>query len=241
MLNFLKKFKEIKFKYLFFNSYVRCLSSSTINIGKKVKIKNSKILVTGNSNVIIGDKATIKNLYIVVHNGNLHIKEFTILGNWKYPSEIKIEKGTVHIDHHSKSECKRIWVRFDGRLTIGSYTNINEGSEIRCNSKIDIGSYNQISYNVRIWDNNTHNILPLPERHKLTESNYPGFGLELSSSPSSSISIGSDCWIGENAAIMKGCKIGDEVVIGFGTFLSGKSIPSKNIVHNKVDLVIKPY
>ena len=66
-------------------------------------------------------------------------------------------------------------------VRIGNYNNINERSWLRADEQITIGDYNQISYNVMIWDTNTHNIYTPSKRRELTEKYYPFFGYEYES------------------------------------------------------------
>jgi maltose O-acetyltransferase len=159
-------------------------------------------------------------------------------GGGKNKVVITIDNGEVKIADHTKISCKRIWIRFGGNLTIDRYTNINSGSEIRCDEAIDIGSFNQISYNVCIWDTNTHTILTPEERRKVTMEKYPYFGYESTRPQTAKISIGNDCWIGEDATIFKGTIIGDGSVIGYGTLVANKNIPANSRVVNRRELSI---
>lgn len=95
--------------------------------------------------------------------------------------------------------------------------------------------YNQISYNVMIWDTNTHNIYTPSKRRELTEKYYPFFGYEYEKPSTKPVKIGSDCWIAQNAAILKGTELEDEVIVGFCTILLGTSIPFGTTVVNKVE------
>lgn len=99
-------------------------------------------------------------------------------------------------------------------------------------TKVD---YNQISYNVMIWDTNTHNIYTPSKRRELTEKYYPFFGYEYEKPSTKPVKIGSDCWIAQNAAILKGTELEDEVIVGFCTILLGTSIPFGTTVVNKVE------
>ena len=47
------------------------------------------------------------------------------------------------------------------------------------------------------------------------------------------VKIGDDCWIGESCVILKGTTIGNECVLGYGTFVVGKNVPDKSRVINE--------
>ena len=107
------------------------------------------------------------------------MEEFSIVkGSEKDRTTLIINNGSVVVHDHAKLSVRRVWVRFGGVVDIGRYTNINANSEIRCDDSVSIGAYNQISYNVRIWDTNTHSLLDKSERRTLTETRFPYFGYE---------------------------------------------------------------
>ena len=230
--------KGIILKYLFSNSYVRVLKGGKCNISSKAKIKHCNIYVYSGGELTIGDNVKLENVDIYVQKGKIQIGNNSIIKSRRHRVEINIESGNVEIGENDKIASSRIWCRFGGNIKIGDYTNINDGSEIRSDERIEIGSFNQISYNVRIWDTNTHQILPKSERRKLTKDYFPYFGKELQSPKTSPVFIGDDCWIGEQCAILKGVTIGDESVIGFGTFITNKIIPKNSCVYNNNEIVV---
>lgn len=227
---------EIKWSYIPKHTFFRVCTTANVKIGKKVTIHNSRIIVTPGSSIEIGDNVTIENSEISVDHGKCIIGDHSLIGSRESRLLLNIETGDVSIGHHSKISVRRLWIRFCGILSIGDYTNINGGGEIRCDERIAIGSYNQISYNVNIWDTNTHNILPVDERRFVAQKYYPYFGKETSRPSTVPITIGDDCWIGQNSTILKGTILGDEVIVGFNTIIPGKVIPSKTTVVANVEL-----
>lgn len=236
-MGLLKLFRIILRHWLSGRSYVRIIGSGYFKSCSSARISKSKIYVYPGTLLIIGRNCNIKNANISVTKGCCKIADNTIIDG----AAISIDNGELKIGHHSKISCKRIWVRFGGVLTVGDYTNINNGSEIRCDEKVDIGSFNQISYNVRIWDTNTHSILPIEERRRITIEKYPYFGFEESRPKTAPVVIGNDCWIGENSAILKGSKIEDGCIVGFGTFIAGNNIPQNTTVVNKRHLFTREH
>lgn len=227
---------ELKWLLLLKRTYCRVCSGAKAKIGKNVVIRNSQIIVTSGSYLEIGDNVCIENSTISIVDGKLTIKPFSYLGNSAERLCLNIENGEVHIGHHSKINARRFWIRFGGIVNIGDYTNINYGSEIRCDESVTIGSFNQISYFVNIWDTNTHNILPKEERRKLTEKYYPYYGKEIFRPITAPIVIGDDCWLGQGVSVLKGSTIGDGVIIGFNSIISGKFIPSDTTVVTDISL-----
>jgi acetyltransferase-like isoleucine patch superfamily enzyme len=114
------------------------------------------------------------------------------------------------------SRCK-ITV-FDGaKIMIGNNVALN-GTTITSKKSIGISDNTIIAPNVIIIDSDFHNIWPVHKRF------YPGdrkFDLE--------VNIGKNVWIGMNTMILKGVKIGDNVVIGASCVIA-KNIGSDSII-----------
>lgn len=228
-------FNGIKWHYLFHKSKVRVFDNGVANI-KNAKIQNSKLYVYPGAELIIEDNVLIDCSEIHITKGSVKIGHNSIIKGSKYDKcNIIVNDGHITIGNHTKISNRRIWVRFGGQLTIGDYTNINSGGEIRCDEHVVIGNFNQISYEVNIWDTNTHSILPKEERRNLTKKYHPYYGFEINKPKTSPIKIGDDCWISARSTILKGSTIGNEVILGYNTTLINKHIPSKSTVVPVID------
>lgn len=237
------KVPHFKIPYLFSKTLFRTFTGADIIIGSNVRISQSKIVVSSGAKLMIASNVSIKNVEIYIEKGSFCIGDYSILQGDSRGRRcvVIVNDGNVNIGHHSKLSPDRIWVRFGGNLTIGNYTNINRGSEIRCDEKIEIGSYNQISYSVKIWDTNTHRILDKEERRKVAEKYYPYFGYEECRPVTSVITIGDDCWLGEETAVLKGSNIGSGSVIGFRTTIVGQTIPTNSRVVQEIRLRVSDH
>ncbi|GEM_PF-548826 len=253
--------KQKKWKYLFFGSKVTIETGGILSIGKNVKIKNSNIYIKKGDHLIIGDNVLIKNCKIstiigskskilIGHDCNLDTFNIGITGglieighhnfmqggiqaNIPY-FEIK---GDLMIGNYNRIRCD-IWTRFNSKVRIGSHNAINEGTEIRSDDSIIIGDYNQISYNCIIWDTNTHNLYKAEKRRTITDNQFPDFGLEYEKPKTQPIIIGNDCWLGRDVSILKGTKIKDKCVLGYGALLSNVTIEENKTVINQPSLKI---
>lgn len=230
---------ELKWTLLPKHTYFRVCTGAKARIGKNVTIRNSRIIVTPGSIIEIGDNVCIENTEISIVGGKCVIGDFSLIGNSNERLLLNIEKGEIHVGHHTKISAKRFWVRFDGIVRIGNYVTINSKSEIRCDERVSIGSYTGISYNVNIWDTNTHNILPAKERRAINEKYYPYFWKETSRPVTAPVAIGDDCWLGQGATVLKGTNLGDGVIVGYNCTIPGKTIPSNSTVVSDVTLKIK--
>lgn len=219
------------FRKTIIRKYGRC------EVARGVKIRRSRIFVAEGAELVVGAGAEIIGTDIFVAKGRVELRECCRL----IETKLTVDNGDVTIGDHSLLRARRAWVRFGGVLTVGRYTNINAGSEIRCDERVDIGDFIQISYNVNIWDTNTHTILSKESRREVTEKHFPAFGYESSRPATAPVTIGSDSWLGMNTAILKGSTLGEEVIVGYGTVIAGKSIPLKSTVVSADNLKIIPH
>lgn len=233
----LKMFSPID--YIFNKSRIHIMQGGIFKRNKDAYIKHSQITVFGKGKLTIGKYVKLENVFIYIEKGELFIDDYTIIkGDSQEICAILVDNGNVHISHHSLIAAKRIWVRYGGELKIGAYTNINANSEIRCDEAIFIGNYCQISYQVRIWDTNTHHIYPSNERKEIAHNFYPNIGKDNIKPKTKPIMIGDECWLGEKSAILKGTIIENNVNIGFNTIVSGKKNPNFSTVVTDIKLKI---
>ena len=190
------------------------LDNVTIKLGAKAKLT----LLSG---------VKIQNYKIVIEEGELIIGENSILeqGNSSLIPLIYISSGKLVIGHHNNIKAE-FCIRFGGNCTVGNYNCFNELTEVRCDERIDIGDFNLISYECMIYDTNTHCVYSPEKRRTITTQDFPYIGIEREKPVTKPIIIGSDCWIGKRAVILKGCEIGNEVT------LSACCVVTKNVPFN---------
>jgi|WetSurMetagenome_2_1015567.scaffolds.fasta_scaffold311290_1 acetyltransferase-like isoleucine patch superfamily enzyme len=236
MIKFLKRFiiKLIKLN----SSNINLDSQSKFIKDKDVKIINCSIILK-NSTLEISDFVELKNLEINLNNAHMIVGSKSIIEGTN-PNDrlcINIIDGKLLVGLCTRLRSSII-VRYGGFCKIDNYNAINEGSEIRCDEKVAIGSFNMISYNCQLFDTNTHNILPVKERRAQTIEEYPIIGREKTKPPTKPLIIGDDCWFGQGVTILKGVTIGDGVVIGTKSVVT-KDVPPFHIAAGNPAKTIK--
>jgi acetyltransferase-like isoleucine patch superfamily enzyme len=215
-------------------------SDSSFIRGDWVEINNSKIALTGKSELIIEDKVKLEGYDIQINNGYLKIGAHShlIKGRQTLDPIITIDNGKLIIGAYNsiKADLK---IRFGGICSIGAYNAINEGTEIRCDQSVIIGDYNMISYECMIYDTNTHCIYPPEVRRERTKSNFPLIGSETERPVTKEVIIGDDNWLGKRCAILKGCILGNRVVVGTNAVASNIKVDTGTIVGNPAYIVDK--
>ena len=174
-----------------------------------------------NCRVVIGRGSRIQNaVFRVAQGASIQIGAGAKFDSPDYsPNQIVVEGGSMVLAEHVRVQAE-VLVRFGGRLTIGRYTGIGYGSEIRCEEQIDIGEYGLFSYDVCIYDTNTHST-DWQERRQMIERMVATGAGEDHRPSTRPIRIGNDVWIGKGATILKGCQIGDRCTVGIRTVVGG--------------------
>jgi acetyltransferase-like isoleucine patch superfamily enzyme len=117
--------------------------------------------------------------------------------------------------------------RYGGKIEIGEGFGIS-GSTIYSTSSITIGKNATIGANCKIVDNDFHPLCPEKRRMNLNKE-Y---------TKRAPVKIGDNCFIGMNSIILKGTTIGDNVVVGAGSVVSGQ-FPDNCIIAGNPAKIIK--
>lgn len=99
-----------------------------------------------------------------------------------------------------------------GRLEIGDNTVLNEGVVISAYEKVNIGKDCMMAARVSILD----------VSHNYESRSMP---ISLQGYKTSPVIIGDDVWIGANAVILKGARVGDGAIIAANSVVSGEVAP----------------
>jgi acetyltransferase-like isoleucine patch superfamily enzyme len=193
---------------------------SSLVIEEGVKI-NADLLIGQACAVSIGKNSVLQNVTFHIRNHSVvETGEGVIFDSpERYPTSVTVDNGTLLLCDKVHIQASEIYFRFGGKMTVGKYTGMGYGTEIRCEEQIDIGAYGMISYDVCIYDTNAHST-DWRERRERIEKGYP-FGAGEERRPGTKpIRIGDDVWIGK-ATIMKGCVIGNRRIVGIRTAVGG--------------------
>lgn len=129
-------------------------------------------------------------------------------------------------------------LKHGGEIYIGDDCFLGANSRIWSSKKIIIGNRVLISHNVNIHDNSSHS-LNSKERHieflHIRKTGELKFDNKISEEE---ILIEDDVWIGFNATIMKGVRIGKGAIIGSNTIIT-KNIEEYSVVVGNPARIIK--
>lgn len=106
-----------------------------------------------------------------------------------------------------------------GHIEIGDFSG---ASSVVISSKdfVKIGKRCKIGGNVRIFDHDFHS----------TDAAIRASKEDLNNARSKGIEIGDDCFIGTNAIILKGTKLGERTIVAAGSVVFGLDVPADSLV-----------
>lgn len=191
------------------------LEDSELTIASNVEMSNMNVFAKKDSNMFVSNSVKIDKYDWMLEKSVVTIGDNCILNQGRNALRpyFNISEGQLHISDHNVIRAD-FWIRFGGIVEVGQYNCINERTELRCDESIRIGDFNMISYDCNIWDTNTHCMYEPGTRRQKTIAEYPIIGGESECPKTTPIVIGSDCWVGKGAVILKGSELEDSVVVG---------------------------
>jgi acetyltransferase-like isoleucine patch superfamily enzyme len=124
-----------------------------------------------------------------------------------------------------------------GRIEIGSWCYVGEGSRIWSGASVVIGDRVLIAHSVNVFDNLTHPIDP-EARHRQIQAIF-NHGhpreIDLDDQP---VRIEDDAWLGAGSFVMRGVRIGARAIVAAGSVVT-KDVASDTTVAGNPAEVIK--
>jgi len=149
----------------------------------------------------------------------------------------RLDPSVIVIGPHTHIKGEILNFGHGGRIEVGEYCFIGEGTHLWSAKHIRIGNRVLISHNVNIFDNDTHPI-NANLRHKqyqaIITSGQPRV-IDLNERP---VEILDDAWIGCMVVILPGVTIGEGAIVGAGSVVT-KDVPPYTIVGGNPARVIR--
>ena len=112
----------------------------------------------------------------------------------------------------------------NGQIVIGDNVYLGDDTIISSAERVEIGAYTMLAHGAQIYDNDSHPMDPTErERDQLIavgrlRGERPGIGR-------AAVSIGDHCWIGTNAVVLKGVRIGPGTVVAASSVVASDLPP----------------
>lgn len=136
--------------------------------------------------------------------------------------------GEVRLGHHVICRGELYSFLGRGRISIGDWSFLGEGTRVWCLSEIRIGDRVLVAHDVFIVDNRTHPLDP-ELRHRQYRAKFGEplpHELRLGERP---ITIEDDAWIGAGATLLPGVRIGRGAVVATGSVVT-EDVPAFSVV-----------
>lgn len=158
-----------------------------------------------------------------------HLKRLTF-GNLPRISlftELTVENGAMlHIGNRFNMRSgSKVRIRNKGQLCFGDNVSISHNCIITCREKIVIGSDVQFAPGVLVYDHD----------HDYCAEG----GIKAGKYKTEPIVIGNNVWVGANAIILRGAKIGDNAVIAAGTVVRRGQYSPDSLIYHKREISVK--
>ena len=153
-------------------------------------------------------------------------------------------KSKVFVRSNSKILIKKnstvhgvLYVEEHATLQIGESSTIRFNTEINCAKYIRIGNNVIISNNVFISDNDSHPVTP-EDRLKMTSGDHEGELWRNKYAKKAAVVIEDNVWIGQNAVVLKGTKIGEGSIVAACSVVT-KDIPPYSLAYGNPARIVK--
>lgn len=136
--------------------------------------------------------------------------------------------AAIEIGEHSLVGAELLVFPDGGHIRIGSHCFVGPGARIWSGADIEIGDRVLVSHGVNIHDTAAHS-LSAQERHKHFVEIVLRGNSTLGTVKKSPVVIEDDVWIGFNAVVMKGVRIGRGAIVAAGAIVT-RDVPAFTIV-----------
>jgi acetyltransferase-like isoleucine patch superfamily enzyme len=138
----------------------------------------------------------------------------------------------ISVGSNSKIAGQLLVFGHGGKIQIGAECFVGEGTRIWSANSITIGDRVLISHNVNIHDTNSHSLSAERRNQHLLAMWASGHPAELPDVPDSPVVVEDDVWIGFNATVLKGVRIGKGAIVGAGALVTKDVLPFTVVVGN---------
>lgn len=167
----------------------------------------------------------------VTHEGDCFFSGATVDNQQNDPKKIIIGKGSIIAG-------RLLIFKYGGEISIGENCYIGDNTRIWSGEKVVIGNNVFVSHNVNIMDTNSHEISALERMNSFSKFLQQGLAVTKGNVETIPVIIEDHVWVGFNAVILKGVKIGEGAIIAAGAIVT-KDIPPYTLVAGTPSRFIK--
>lgn len=129
------------------------------------------------------------------------------------------DSNTISVGSNSIIKCELLVFPHGGRIAIGDWCYVGEGTRIWSAESIEIGNRVMLSHNVNILDSLTHPLSAKLRHHHLRHILTVGHPKSIDLGERA-IRICDDAWIAAGATVLRGVTVGRGAIIGAGAVVT---------------------
>ena len=138
------------------------------------------------------------------------------------------DSSKISVGRHTHVLGELFTFAHGGKIKIGEWCYVGQGSRIWSAASIEIGDRVLISHSANIFDSLTHPLHAGARHEQVRQIFEHGHPLKISLDESP-VKIGDDAWIGAGAMVLRGVTVGEGGVVAAGAVVT-KDVPAYSIV-----------
>jgi acetyltransferase-like isoleucine patch superfamily enzyme len=135
-------------------------------------------------------------------------------------ANLQADSSRISVGSNTHIRGELLVFKYGGKISIGDFCFIGEGSRIWSGDEIQIGNNVLIAHNVNIMDTNSHERDAKERFETYKHILSKGYPVERGSVICKPVIIKNDAWISFNAIILKGVTIGQGAIVGAGSVVT---------------------
>jgi acetyltransferase-like isoleucine patch superfamily enzyme len=119
----------------------------------------------------------------------------------------------------------------DGQAVLGDRVYLGDGAVVSVRTRVEIGEGTLIAHGAQVFDNDTHPLDPAEreDHFRAILKLGPWRQFAIGSAP---VRLGRRCWLGFNAAVMKGVELGDDCIVAAGAVVTRSAPQGARLIGN---------
>jgi acetyltransferase-like isoleucine patch superfamily enzyme len=150
------------------------------------------------------------------------------------------DRSKICIGENSIISGTLLVFKYGGQITIGERCYIGDYSRIWSGESVKIGNDVFVSHNVNIMDTNSHELDALERKSSYEKLLVAGLPTQKGNVITRPVIIEDHVWVGFNAVVLKGVRIGEGAIIAAGSVIT-KDVPAYCMVAGNPGEIVKRF
>jgi acetyltransferase-like isoleucine patch superfamily enzyme len=159
-----------------------------------------------------------------------------ITADYAFKRFLSKQEPAIIIGSHCTMDGVHFAVGKEGRVTVGDYCYFTN-AVLLCELELRVGNYVVIGWNATVADTDFHPISPAERIADARACSPLGQGRPRPNIPRNAVILEDDVWIGPNATILKGVRIGAGAFVESGSLVTRDVPPRARVLGNPAQII----